>query len=239
MKKGAALSHTLRRYGFNGRDFDSGTGANTYQLHLKNWTGLLLDGANDNPSINLHKTWIDAATIAATLETRGVPRELDFLSNDIDSADLWVLKAVFEGGFRPRVVLAEYNCNYPLEATLTNHPSVPWKGPIYGASLRSFWQLADEFGYVIIDVIAHDVLLLRRDLLRGSDFPSLEHWRPHTRLRMHTGEFVLDRERVATQLVDYNMWKATGGNMTAAQGQAVLDQVDLMQIFLKYDGVGD
>jgi hypothetical protein len=188
-------------YGFNARTFESGSGANTFELYKAGWTGVLLDGSNENPAINLHKAWISAETIVDTLRERGVPNEFDLLSNDIDSADLWVLRAVLAGGMRPRVVLVEYNCNYPLDATLTNHPSAQWDGTnVYGSSLKSLALMADELGYVIVDVVAHDLLLVRRDLLCGSDFPPLERWREFTRLRMHPPHR-FSREQLSQKLV--------------------------------------
>jgi hypothetical protein len=221
-------------YGFNAPDFEHGTGANTHELYKKGWTGLLLDGTNDNPAINLHKAFITSTTVLEIFMAHNVSREFDFLSNDLDSADLWVLRAVLTH-YKPRVVLAEFNCNFPFESTLTNHPDTGWHGNVYGASLRAFSMLADEFGYVILDVIGHDLLLLRRDLLCGSDFPPLEQWRPHTRQAMHAAHG-FTRDELSMKLVDYSVWKASNENMTAAQGQIVLDEVDAMGIFTRFDG---
>jgi hypothetical protein len=73
-----------------------------------------MDGGNNNAEINLHKEWIAPATIAKTFERHSVPKEFDLLSIDIDSTDLWIWRALGEAGYRPRVLIIEYNRNWPL-----------------------------------------------------------------------------------------------------------------------------
>ena len=223
-------------YGFNAKTWEGGTGSNTLQLHLAGWTGLLLDGENANPAINLAKAWIAPATIAATLATHGVPfPSFDLLCNDIDSADLWVLRAVLSAGYRPRVVLTEFNVNYPIEATLTSSEEAPWQGPVYGASFGAFTMMMDEFGYSAVDVVGHDILFVLRSQLRGSQLPSSYSFSARMRKQMH-GPQRLSRERLATQLVDYAAWRAAGGALQPSQGAAVLQQLDSLEIFTRYNG---
>ena len=81
-------------FGFNSPGFDvgaEGTGANTEMLYRQGWRGLLLDGSRSNASINLHQSFIKSTNIVDTFQTHKVPIELDYLSIDIDSADLWVM----------------------------------------------------------------------------------------------------------------------------------------------------
>ncbi len=66
--------------------------------------------------------------------------------------------------------------------------------------MKALALVADELGYVIVDVITHDLLLVRRDLLCGSDFPPLERWREFTRLRMHLPH-AISREQLGHKLV--------------------------------------
>ena len=93
------------------------SGANTHNLYRKGWRGLLLDGSHTNETINLHSEWIMASTIVSVFDQYAVPKDLDYLSIDIDSADLWIFRAIVSSGkYRPRVISVEYNCNFPLEA---------------------------------------------------------------------------------------------------------------------------
>jgi len=48
-----------------------------------------------------------------------VPKELNFLSCDMDSHDFWVFRAILQAGYRPRVITTEYNSNYYLNDTIT------------------------------------------------------------------------------------------------------------------------
>jgi hypothetical protein len=104
-------------------------------LHRQGWTGLLLDGGNKNETINLHKEFICPDTIVGIFDKFKVPLEADYVrlvqlvtrafsmsfwhrgpiksvrcactrSVDIDSYDLWVLRALLKSGYRPRVVTA-------------------------------------------------------------------------------------------------------------------------------------
>ncbi len=39
------------------------------------------------------------------------PPTMDFLSIDTDFGDFWLLKTILEGGYRPRVIVVEFNRN--------------------------------------------------------------------------------------------------------------------------------
>ena len=165
-----------------------------------------------------------------------MPASLDFLSLDIDGADLWVLRAIFLGGFRPRVVLVEYNSHYPLESTLCNHPDTKWDGHrLYSASLGALNMVADEFGYALVAQVASDLVFVQRTLVGAhNSIPAHVSWRKATRIVLHTPS-VVGLNELRTSLVDYAVWRATGGNMTAAQGDAVVIQVRSMGIALLAD----
>jgi hypothetical protein len=68
--------------------------------------------------INLHKHYLFADNIVGIFQKYNVPLELDYLSVDMDSHDLWVAKAILEGGYRPRVITTEYNSNYPTNMSI-------------------------------------------------------------------------------------------------------------------------
>jgi len=66
-------------------DAESGVETNTrYLLEQKGWSGLLMDGGNENPSKNLHKEVILPSNIAELFEKYRVSQTFDLLSIDID-----------------------------------------------------------------------------------------------------------------------------------------------------------
>lgn len=166
---------------------------------------------------------------------------------DIDSADFWVLRAIFESGYRPRVILTEFNINYPIESTLVSKWDTAWHSPVYGGSYGAFAMLADEYGYVILDVIdVADILMVQRSLLCGSDFPS--HFSFRERLhRPHNGKLGLSYavpgsglpgqrplSALATDLIDYSMYRARDGKLDEAHAKVVMAQVEALNLFRDY-----
>lgn len=180
-------------YGFNTNEQCSNSGPNTCRLWKNKsagWTGLLLDGSHSNPEINLHAHYLYSNNIVSILEKYNVPKELDFYSGDMDSHDYFIMKAVMDSGkFRPRVVTAEYNGNYPLHWHISqidptiSHPDQhppPYKfqNCTWGASPASLRYLMEErYGYKMVAVTTHlDLFFIRGDILDGLgyDVPSFE-----------------------------------------------------------------
>ena len=182
-RDGSARRRRLRRgFGFNG---DSGS--NTVALRERGWRGHLFDCClGPDPKINLHKAWLSVATIAELFRSHGVPSDLTYLSVDIDASDIWLLRALLRGGFKPSLVTIEYNSNFPADAPLAfpdpdadpkDAYPVGWDGGCYmGSSFAAIEAVAREEGYVIVDVEpGYDLFLARADMwgarpvLRGAE----------------------------------------------------------------------
>ena len=115
------IGETNRQFveiGFNDNEQCVGSGSNTCLLWRLGWTGLLLDGAHSNASINLHAELLSADNVVDVLRRHHVPSAVDFLSIDVDSVDVWLLDSILSAGFRPRVIAIEYNSNYPWSYAL-------------------------------------------------------------------------------------------------------------------------
>merc|ERR1712146_87846 len=97
----------------------------------------------------------------------------------MDSHDIFVLRGIFEAGYRPRMFIAEINTNMwnrpdqisLLDPTLfTGH--VPHNFHFvsaqcaWGASPAAFNALAQEFGYRLVGKAAADLVFIRKDLLK-------------------------------------------------------------------------
>jgi len=203
-------------FGFNAATFEA-CQANVYNLYLThNWTGLLLDVDNENPKINLWRHQLSADNIVSVFKQHNVLKEPDYLSVDVDSIDLWLLKAIFEGGYRPRVVTIEYNCNYPHDCTLTHQPTwSPYQGAmVYGVCLGAVDTLAQQFGYTLVHVVTfNDAFLVRNDLLKGAwirPFVTFEHTGNHE-------HHVVTSWPNAALMIDYSTYLHTNGDVEKAR----------------------
>lgn len=176
------------------------------EIHTQ-WSALLLEG---NPkctpnrkvlqrATEFHTAWIGSETIVDLFEKYGVPHEVDYVSIDLDTVDLWVLRALLTSPskYRPRVFTIEYNANFGIEAAITmpdparmpvgtynltreqmHHWGTPNAYPAalcyQGATARAIELVAEELGYVIVNVtLGLDLFLVRKDLWRWR-VPTLE-----------------------------------------------------------------
>lgn len=131
---------------------EDGMECNTRYLRIhRGWTGVLMDGGQENPSINLRKEFITADNIETLFAKHQVPALFDLLSIDIDGNDYWVWKAVTR--YRPRVVIVEYNACIPYApaVTIPYHSTFQWdKTDYYGASLSALVALGMQKGYTLV-----------------------------------------------------------------------------------------
>jgi hypothetical protein len=168
-------------FGFNEPSYTSGgSGANTWNLYDQGWRGLLLDGDRNNSAINLHAHFLFSNNIGRVLKSYKVPLELDLLSCDMDSHDLFVFNAILEAGFRPRVITTEFNSNYPLEFAITQIDPTKlgetseefqfvFKQCAWGASASALKIVAQKYGYTLVGKVGIlDLVWLRDDLLHAN-----------------------------------------------------------------------
>jgi predicted O-methyltransferase YrrM len=163
---------------------------NTTNLILNHrWTGVLID-ANETNAANARRffeseaaatkllqptilgTFVTPANVNSLLTDAGITdKEVDLLSIDIDSVDLWVLEALEV--IRPRVIVAEINARWDAhESKSTPRDAVdaphfhPKYGMIYGgASLAAFHKLLGRRGYRLVasNAMATNVFFVRED----------------------------------------------------------------------------
>lgn len=208
-------------------------GSNTYMLNSElGWNGLLLDAQYENKSINLHKHFITTQNIISILQHYNVPYELDYLSVDIDSSDLWIGEVLLSptSPYRPRVVSFEYNSHFPIGSTITMPPVQPGdkvksvRHLGFGSSAGSLKAMLNSNGYEVVMLVGTlDIIAIRKDIL-GSNCPlpyaafsnqvSLMH------LCVHDDE---DRGK----WVEYHTWKSTGGDIVKSR-RAALEHILLM-----------
>ncbi|MDR1653385.1 MAG: hypothetical protein LBS01_07045 [Prevotellaceae bacterium] len=177
---------------------ESGVETNSTYLLYKGWKGVFIDGSRKNVE-DIHNffsgvisqsrlqvlcSFITAENIETLLDSADVPKELDFLSIDIDRNDYYVWNAI--KAYRPRVVCIEYNavfrpgCEFvvPYEATSM------WDGSSHtGASLESLYKLGIQKGYKLVGCCFAGVnaFFVREDLVKNLFVPPFtpdNHYEP-------------------------------------------------------------
>ncbi|KAL7477644.1 hypothetical protein ACHAW6_003443 [Cyclotella cf. meneghiniana] len=175
-----ALLQTLQCMGGHGTkeyfEFGSENGSelNTRILRdLYGWRGHLLDGSYENPDIQLHKEFFTPTNIVSLLEKYQVNKELDVLSVDCDIDDFFVTREILLAGYKPRVLINEFNINFGWEWSVSvlpkpvgkeQDPKYSWSGNCYyGASANAFIALAQAFGYTPVFANTVNLIFVRID----------------------------------------------------------------------------
>lgn len=163
------IEEIFKRIGEKGKFFvefgvEDGKQNNTrYLLEKKGWRGLWIEGAPERAEearaafkrypIHVDPTFITQKNIAKIFEANNVPKNLDFLSVDIDGNDYWILKALLAGGYKPRAFVVECNAKIapPKKWIMPYKEDHRWREDDYfGASLESFEELGRQHGYFLV-----------------------------------------------------------------------------------------
>lgn len=130
--------------------------SNSKYLLEKGWKGLLMDGNSDgNPLIK--QEFITAENICQLFQKYFTPKIFDLLSIDIDGNDVWVLEKILLGGYRPRVIINEFNGCLPVgcNKVIKYNPNHSWgENDYYGGSFEAFKTLGNKFNYTLVHQIA-------------------------------------------------------------------------------------
>lgn len=208
-------------FGFNSESLTVGTGSNTARLTLdEGWDWVFFDGYFENNEIKLHKEFLTPENICKIFHKHNVPTELDYLSIDVDSIDLWLLDAVLKE-YSPRLVSVEYNANFSIDEAITfpNDVNEHWeedKG--YGASLKALKLAADQHNYHLIDVEpVLDAFFIRDDLKDYFKLPELNDFKDSCLLNPHVPLNNTERYKL---FLDYESYLKTNGDLNASRKAA-------------------
>lgn len=167
-------------------EFGAGSGVenNTISLLIDGWKGWWIDGGDyvdvykklyatsiANGKLTIGKHLISSKNINEIVQTLGIPKEIDFLSLDIDGNDYYVWEAL--SATTPRVIAIEYNGAYlPDRHFLQKESENLWNGSnFFGASLFTLNELAKKKGYTLVccDSSGANAFFVRNDVV-GNKF---------------------------------------------------------------------
>jgi hypothetical protein len=120
-----------------------------------------------NPRIRTDQTVVTPENIADVFARNGVHEEMDVLSIDVDTIDYWIWEAL--EGYRPRLVIVEYNSMLSMDRALVypKDQNPRWdETAFYGSSLGAFRHLADRKGYQLVhtEMFGVNAFFVRQDL---------------------------------------------------------------------------
>jgi len=151
------------------------------------WTGLLIDGNEDNVNKGVQfysshpdtfsfppkfvRAWVDREGVNELIQGHGFIGDIDLLSLDLDGVDYWIWDAIEV--IRPRVVVAETQCIWGADRSVSvpyrrdfSSPLVNGFGIYSGASLPAFVRLAKRKGYRLVgtQALGFNAFFIRDDL---------------------------------------------------------------------------
>jgi hypothetical protein len=131
----------------------------------------MLDGTHSNKSINLNKELISVANILELFEKYNVPLQFDYLSEDTDYADYWIVEKILTK-YKPKVIVYEVN-QQPAESCVTvanpGNDVIFWPGTEYhSGSVCAFYCLAKQNDYSVVycESNAINCFMIRNDIIR-------------------------------------------------------------------------
>ena len=135
-----------------------GTENNTLILLALGWSGVWIGGqdivlnTSNSSKLKFIKNWITKENIL-DLYSSHYAQVVDVVSMDLDGNDLHFAKELLKNGVSPKLFIVEYNARFPPQVQF----SIPYDAEhiwiaddYFGASLASFVQLFDRFGYRLI-----------------------------------------------------------------------------------------
>lgn len=189
-------------------------GTNTYNLFHKGWTGWIFDALLEHKPIGLYRELLTPDSIVHTFQKYNIPEDVDYVSIDVDSIEVWLLKGLLESRlYKPQLISIEYNANFPYESTVTCEPRwQPWESDVvFGSSIGAILQVAGKFGYDIVHIErALDVFLVRRDVLVQSGGRGLAMDEMIKLRSLPTRFHKLRKNSKLERFIDFNVYEKTG-----------------------------
>jgi hypothetical protein len=162
------IAEIFKRIGTTNKTFfEFGAGIqfenNSLYLLLNGWNGFWIDGDKkyvefnakhfkkyvDDGKLKLSDHFISSENINSIAKGLGVPKDLDFLSIDIDGNDYYIWKAC---DLKPRVLCIEINprFNYDSEYVQDENNAFGYPTHFSGSSFKAMADLSKKKGYTLV-----------------------------------------------------------------------------------------
>tara|TARA_B100001250_G_C19807766_1_gene794198 strand:+ start:1747 stop:2619 length:873 start_codon:yes stop_codon:yes gene_type:complete len=162
---GSNIRMLVDKYGWDTTEFES------RPIRKPKWSRV-------HPSVK--KMMASPDNICEKLLKYNTPEEFDLLSLDIDSNDWYVLKSILYGGFKPSVIILEYNPIFNNNQEYVRNLNMRFEKDgtsAYGASLRAFEKLLNRFDHSLIwncydnkrGVQSNNAIFLNNKFIRDDD----------------------------------------------------------------------
>jgi hypothetical protein len=125
--------------------------------------------------VNLARCKVTPLNVVELLRSNSIPIDFELLNLDIDSYDLFVLKAILEGGYRPRLISMEINEKIPppLFFTVRFDESHGWSGDhFYGCSIVAAAETMANHGYVLALLEYNNAIFVEESCARSARIES-------------------------------------------------------------------
>ena len=203
-------------FGYNHKNiFKNNCGNCTKLIIDHNWDYVLFDCENENKSINLYKHFLTSKNICEIFRKYNVPLDVDYISIDVDSIDLWLFDSLLKQ-YKAKLFSVEHNSNFPIDRAITKIENTNFfEGDrLYGASLKALNIVAEKYGYSLIWVVEElDAFFVRNDLIEKEleiFRPNLKKWKSITNTICHKP---LENQERLKECLDYEIFLKTNGNI--------------------------
>ena len=162
-------ANLILNHDFHGILFDGNVNALKNGLKFYNSKNLI-------EKVSMCNCWLTAENVVEALHLVKTPIEPDLLITDVDGIDYWLVKAIVEGGFKPRVICVEYqdiigpykSITVPYDPNFNHQLYDCYEGPNYcGASLKAFINLLAKYNYAFVgcEGLGFNGFFVRKDVL--------------------------------------------------------------------------
>ena len=222
-------------FGYNSDKISKNYGNCTKLILDHNWDYVLFDSENENQSINLYKYFLTSKNICGIFKKHNVPLDVDYISIDVDSIDLWLFEALLKE-YKAKLFSVEHNSHFPINRAITKKEIyTPWEGDrLYGASLKALNLVAEKNDYTLIWVVDElDAFFVRNDLIQ-KDYEifrtNLKKWKSISNKTVHLP--VINKDKL-NECLDYEVFLKSNGDIdkSTIAARSICEKVLMKNIF--------